>query len=121
MLSRTNEQPTLFEAKASGPGAVAKSIPERPTADPLLNGHPAGPGPNSFLPEKEEFRAVSPLSNMPLREVCASCHAEILERGFVILDYEELGAFCREECADEAFRSYLDNQADEQGRNFSDL
>lgn len=107
MLSHTNEQPTLFDAEVSGLQAVAESIPEQPIAEPLSNQILTGPSPNSSLPENEEFRAVSPLANMPLREVCASCRAEILGLGFVILDYEELGAFCNEECADKRFRAYL--------------
>jgi DNA-directed RNA polymerase subunit RPC12/RpoP len=44
---------------------------------------------------------------MPLREVCASCGREIAGSGFVILDYEELGAFCDQDCGDRRFRSYL--------------
>ena len=107
MLSRTNEQPTLFEAEVSGLQAVAESIPEQPITEPLLNQILTGPSPNCSLPEKEDFRAVSPLANTTLREVCASCRAEILGLGFVILDYEELGAFCNEECADKRFRAYL--------------
>ncbi len=107
MLSHINEQPTLFDAEVSGLPAVAESIPEPPIAEPLLNRILAGPRTNSSLPEKEEFRAVSPIANTPLREVCASCRAEILGIGFVILDYEELGAFCNQECADKGFRLYL--------------
>ena len=44
---------------------------------------------------------------MPLREVCAACGREITGSGYVILDYEELGAFCDQDCGDERFRSYL--------------
>jgi hypothetical protein len=106
MLSHTNEQTTLFDAEVSGLQAVAESIPEQPIAEPLFQ-ILTGPSPNSSLPENEEFRAVSPLANMPLREVCASCRAEILGLGFVILDYEELGTFCNEECADKRFRACL--------------
>ncbi len=86
---------------------MAESVPEQPIAAPLLNQIFTGPSPNSSLPEKQEFRAVSLLANTSLREVCASCRAEILGLGFVILDYEELGAFCNEQCADKRFRLYL--------------
>jgi hypothetical protein len=44
---------------------------------------------------------------MPLHEVCAACGREISGAGFVILDYEELGAFCDQDCGDRRFRSYL--------------
>ncbi len=107
MPSDTNEQPTLFDAEVSRLQAMAESIPEQPIAEPLLNQILTGPSANSSLPKKEDFRAVSPLANTTLREVCASCRAEILGLGFVILDYEELGAFCNQECADKRFRAYL--------------
>jgi hypothetical protein len=45
---------------------------------------------------------------MPLHEICAACGREITGTGFVILDCEELGAFCDEVCGDRRFRSYLD-------------
>jgi hypothetical protein len=53
------------------------------------------------------FTAVSWLANMPLHEVCGACGREISGSGFVILDYEELGAFCDQDCGDKGFRSYL--------------
>ena len=53
------------------------------------------------------FRAVSPLVGLGLHEVCAACGREITGSGFVILDYEELGAFCDQDCGDKRFRSYL--------------
>jgi hypothetical protein len=62
MLSHTNEQPTLFDAEVSGLQAVAESIPEQPIAEPMLNQILTGPSPNSSIPEKEEFRAVSPMA-----------------------------------------------------------
>jgi hypothetical protein len=107
MLIHTNEQPTLFDTEVSRLEAVAESIPEQPIAEPLLNQILTGPSLNSSLPEKKDFRAVSPLANIALREACAYCRAEILGLGFVILDYEELGAFCDEECANKRFRLYL--------------
>jgi hypothetical protein len=60
------------------------------------------------------FRAVSPLANMPLHEVCAACGRDIRGSGFVILDYEELGAFCNQDCGDKSFRFYL-YEAPEEG------
>jgi hypothetical protein len=44
---------------------------------------------------------------MLLHEVCAACGRDISGTGFVILDYEELGAFCDQDCGDKRFRSYL--------------
>ncbi len=44
---------------------------------------------------------------MSLHEFCPACGREISGSGFVILDYEELGAFCDQGCADKSFRSYL--------------
>ena len=35
------------------------------------------------------------------------CGREINGNGFVILDYEELGTFCDQDCGDRRFRSYL--------------
>jgi hypothetical protein len=49
---------------------------------------------------------------MPLREVCAACGREISGTGFVILDYEELGAFCNQDCTDKRFRCYLYEASD---------
>ena len=49
------------------------------------------------------FRAVSPLVGLGLHEVCAACGREITGSGFVILDYEELGAFCDQDSATNAF------------------
>ena len=58
--------------------------------------------------EQPTLRAVSPLSGTPLREVCASCGNEVLPPGFVIPDFEELGAFCDEACGDQRFRRFLE-------------
>ncbi len=57
---------------------------------------------------------ITKLVNMLLHEVCAACGREIRGSGFVILDYEELGAFCDQDCADKRFRSYL-YEAPEEG------
>ena len=58
--------------------------------------------------EQPTLRAVSPLSGIPLDEVCASCGNEVLPPGFVIPDFEELGAFCNEACGDRRFRRFLE-------------
>jgi hypothetical protein len=49
---------------------------------------------------------------MPLQEVCAACGREINGSGFVILDYEELSAFCNQDCGDGRFRSYVHEEAE---------
>jgi hypothetical protein len=53
------------------------------------------------------FRSVSPWADLTLHEVCAACGREIEGLGFVILDYEELGASCDQDCRDKLFRSHL--------------
>jgi hypothetical protein len=92
------EQPKLFAPASS----------RRPAT--LKRGEPEGERSEARV---EDFQAVSPLANMGLREVCAFCNGEIGPPGFVILDYEELGAFCNQECADRRFRLYLYETADE--------
>jgi hypothetical protein len=62
--------------------------------------------------QQTTFRAVSPLSNTPLGDVCAHCGNEIQPPGFVIRDYEELGAFCNETCGDRRFRLFLEEPSD---------
>jgi hypothetical protein len=49
---------------------------------------------------------------LPLHEVCATCGREIAGSGFVILDYEEQGAFFNRDCGDKRFRSYLYEEAE---------
>ncbi len=44
---------------------------------------------------------------LSLRETLRSLWPPDQRGGFVILDYEELGAFCNQECGDRRFRSYL--------------
>ena len=102
------EQPTLFELTASNefdplgelPAEHAAQKVAPKSAPSLLEG-------KVFPGELQAFRAVSPLAAMSLREVCAACGCEITGTGFVILDYEELGAFCNQDCGDRRFRSYL--------------
>jgi hypothetical protein len=55
---------------------------------------------------------------MPLYEVCAACGREIKGSGFVILDYEDLGAFCDQDCGDKLFRSYLYEASDDERFEF---
>jgi hypothetical protein len=65
--------------------------------------------------DTELARAVSPWASSPLYEVCGACGRGIRGSGFVIsrdpvgtgLDYEELGAFCDQDCSDRRFRPYL--------------
>ncbi len=110
MPGQSSEQPTLFEVSdlpgAEG-GAKAPSptheVPSRLLEPAVRCPCASGPG----RAEAEAFRAVSPLANMPLHEVCAFCGNEVRAPGFVIPDYEELGAFCNEECGDKRFRLYL--------------
>jgi hypothetical protein len=55
--------------------------------------------------------AVSPLAKFTLRETCAYCRREIGSSGCIIPDFEELGSFCSQDCADRRFRVYLENEA----------
>jgi hypothetical protein len=48
-----------------------------------------------------------------LQELCAACGRKIRGSGFVILDYEELGAFCNQDCGDKCFRSFLYEEPEE--------
>jgi hypothetical protein len=107
------EQPTLFALTACDafepPRGIAAGhalpgvAPESDPSTPQGSISPREPG---------VFRAVSPWASMPLHEVCASCGREITGSGFVILDYEELGAFCDQDCGDRRFRFYLYEEAE---------
>jgi hypothetical protein len=108
MPHQRSEQPTLFELTASNEFDPLGGLPLEhaapkvpPQSDPsVVEG-------KVFPREGQAFRAVPPLAAMSLREACAACGCEISGSGFVILDYEELGAFCDQDCADKRFRSYL--------------
>jgi hypothetical protein len=113
-MPHRNEQPTLFELTASdefeprlGPA------PEYPspsvTAKSALSTFEGDVSPT----EPRASRAVSPWASTPLHEVCTACGREITGSGFVILDYEELGAFCNQECGDTLFRSVLYEEPEE--------
>ena len=94
---RPVEQPTLFGAEAGG----------------LSGESEAGHEVEQLLSTPTAYRAVSPLSGIPLHEVCASCGNEVLPPGFVIPDFEDLGAFCDETCADRRFRRLLEERPEE--------
>ena len=89
---RPVEQPTLFGAEAEG----------------LSGESEAGHEVEQLLSTPTAYRAVSPLSGIPLHEVCASCGNAVLPPGFVIPDFDELGAFCNETCGDRTFRRFLE-------------
>jgi hypothetical protein len=60
--------------------------------------------------ESSECSAARPLANFSLRETCAYCGHEIDASGCTMPDFEELGCFCCQECADRRFRVYLENE-----------
>jgi hypothetical protein len=106
---RTVEQPTLFQAvKPEGRDAESKlGVPPgnrlRCSAAPHVHSEQT----EQCAAEAGKFHAISPLSNL-LHEVCAHCGKEIRLPGFVIPDFEDLGAFCNEACGDRRFRLFLD-------------
>ncbi len=115
-MPHRNEQPTLFELTACDELELLEGIPaEKAAPNALAQSDPSVPAGSVSVPEGQVFRAVSPLASISLRDVCAACGGEITGRGFVILDYEELGTFCDQACADKRFRSYL-YEAPEDGR-----
>ena len=112
---RAGEQPALFGATEAVETGV-KGEPRAPVSRARLGssattragGHETKQGPM----QGTKFHAVSLLSNLPLHEVCAYCGREIQPPGFVILDFEELGAFCNEICGDRRFRLFLEETPD---------
>lgn len=114
MAGQNAKQTTLFEmAELEARAEMASAAPEMParSSGSEITGSSAGE------PRRKEagpFRAVSPIANLPLQEVCAFCGAEVRAPGFVILDFEDLGVFCNEGCADKGFRLYLNDTADEE-------
>ena len=107
---RAMKQPTLFEA-AKPEGRGTTSEPGAPVRGNRLGSSAATPahGQQTEQPPAQgaAFHAVSPLSNL-LHEVCAYCGKEIQLPGFVIPDFEDLGAFCNEACGDRRFRLFLE-------------
>ncbi len=113
MLHR-NEQPTLFELTGCNEFEPLRGLPPEHAAPKVApKSDPSALEGRVSSAERQAFRAVSPLVAMSLREVCAACGREISGSGFVILDYEELGAFCDQDCGDKRFRSYLYEAPDE--------
>ena len=107
-MQHRNEQPTLFELTACDQCEPPRRLPaEHVAPDVTPRSDPSAPEANGSRTEPGVFRAVSPWARMPLQEVCAACGREITGSGFVILDYEELGVFCNQDCGDRRFRSYL--------------
>ena len=111
---RAVEQPPLFST-VEPEGTGAESEPGAPVPGDSLGSSAAtrGGGPETGLRPAQgaTFHAVSPLSNL-LHEVCACCGKEIKLPGFVIPDFEDLGAFCNETCGDRRFRLFLDETLD---------
>jgi hypothetical protein len=104
------QQPSLFkDVKPEGTGAESELGARVPrgslgsSAETRVNGQQTEQAPAPAA----TFHAVSPLSNL-LHEVCAHCGKEIQLPGFVIPDFEDLGAFCNEACGDRRFRVFLD-------------
>jgi hypothetical protein len=113
-MRHQKEQPTLFEPTACDEfepprGLSSDDVSPAVTAKSDL---PTSQGNVSSI-ELGMFRAVSPWAGMPLHEVCAACGREISGSGLVILDYEELGAFCDQDCGDKRFRWSLQEESEE--------
>ena len=107
-MPHRNEHPTLFELTACDEFEPLRgNAPELAPSNVTAESDPSTPEGSVSRKELGVFRSVSPLASMPLHEVCAACGREISGAGFVILDYEELGAFCDQDCGDRRFRSYL--------------
>ena len=108
--SRIEHKDLSCESQARG----AESEPGAPLPGDLArSAAPGGGGDETDLrpAQRTTFHAVSPLSNL-LHEVCAYCGKEIQLPGFVIPDFEDLGAFCNEACGDGRFRLFLDEGPD---------
>jgi hypothetical protein len=107
---RAVEQPTLFEAAkperrgtTSEQGAPVRGNSLGSSAATPVHGQQTEQRPV----QAATLHAVSPLCNV-LHEVCAHCGKEIQLPGFVIPDFEDLGAFCNEACGDRRFRLFLE-------------
>ena len=110
MQMRAAEQPTLFGA-VEPKGTGAEREPRAPQSKDSLASSATTPTHGQQTDQRPAkgatFHAVSPLSNL-LHEVCAHCGKEIQLPGFVIPDFEDLGAFCNEACGDRRFRLFLE-------------
>jgi hypothetical protein len=120
MLIPNPEQSTLFET------AELKDRTQVPSGFPEMTARSSGPELTGSSPaesrpkEPRPLKAVSPFANLPLHEACAFCGTEVRPPGFVILDFEELGVFCNEECGDKRFRLYLNDRDEEIGAEYAD-
>ena len=106
MRYEMTRQPMLFRDSCADPkvpqtlvGSMSESFAPTAGAEGVHRPQLGG-----FLPS----RTVSPLANMSLDETCGFCGREVHAPGHVIPDYEELGAFCNQDCADRRFRLYLE-------------
>ena len=110
MQMRAVKQSTLFEV-VSPEGRGAESELGGPVPGNCLRGSAAtrayGEQTEQCPAQAGTSHAISPLSNL-LHEVCAHCGKEIQLPGFVIPDFEDLGAFCNEACGDRRFRLFLE-------------
>ena len=110
MPIRAVEQPTLFRApEAEGAGVESEPRALVPRTGPGSSTATRADGQETKQRPTQgaTFHAISPLYNL-LHEVCAYCGKQIQPPGFVIPDFDDLGAFCDEGCADRRFRLFLD-------------
>jgi len=99
-------QLTLFEPIVCDGYRPRKPAADHTSPDATPESNSLIAGSNSSCPQ-QDYVAISLLAGLALFEVCAACGCQIIGSGFVILDYEELGAFCDQDCGDERFRAYL--------------
>ncbi len=110
MRYETTRQPMLFLDSRADPKArqtLLGSTPESfaPTAGAGV----------AYIPQLRDplrSRTVSPLADMPLKETCGFCGRTDRAPGHAIPDYDELGAFCNQDCADRRLRLYLEETPD---------
>jgi hypothetical protein len=120
-MPHRTEQLTLFELTGCDDFEPLQGLAARHASSSVIpKSEPLTPEVNVSSGEAGVFRAVSPWATLPLHEVCASCGREIRGSGFVILDYEELGAFCDRDCGNNGFRSYL-YEAPEKATSWGEL
>lgn len=113
-LGQTSAQGGLFEAIEDQ--VSQEPSKSQPPCSREVTSHTEDAGEPRQEQEAGTEMAASPLAGMPLGNVCAFCGLDVRPPGFVILDYEELGAFCDQECADRKFRLYLDDGTAEDER-----
>lgn len=108
---QTSAQGGLFEA-------IEDTVSQEPSKSQWpcsrsVTSHTEGAGEARPGQEAGPCFVVSQLADTHFGEVCAFCGLDVRPPGFVILDYDELGAFCNQECADRKFRLYLDDGMEE--------